>query len=211
MGLLNQVGKVAALFLALAAAGCVQTRVTEPARTGVEQLLLTSATDKALGTADFSVFSGRKVYVEVTYFEAYEEQYALGALRNALSQSGALLAKDADSADLILEPRSAALSTDSSKSLIGLPATGLPLPLAGSVNTPEVALFKSEKQFSIAKLALFAYDKTSRAHFNSQGPLIGKAHHHYYTFLGYFKYTSTTLPETKQKPFWKRDKTRNPK
>ncbi|MGZ5400042.1 MAG: hypothetical protein ACXWDM_08510, partial [Nocardioides sp.] len=50
------------------------------------------------------------------------------------------------------------LSTDGAKSLIGLPATGLPLPMSGSISTPEFALYKSEKQFGIAKIALFAFD-----------------------------------------------------
>lgn len=189
--------------MALLAAGCVQTRVTEPARTAVEQLLLTTAADKALEDARLDLFNHRKVYVDSTYFEAYEEQYALGALRDALSKAGALLAKDADSAEIIIEPRAGALSVDQAKSLIGIPATGVPLPLAGSVNTPEIALYKSEKQFSVAKMALLAYERESREHFTSQGPLIGRAHHHYYTFLGYFKYTSTSLPEKKAEKWWK--------
>src|SRR5688572_2252983 len=128
----KEAGKLWATLIAISVAGsgCVQTRVTEPTRTGVEQLLLASATEEALEMGDFAIFTGKKVYLDGSYFEAYDKQYALGALRNSLSKGGALLAKDAESADIIVEPRAAALSTDSAKSLIGLPATGLPLPMA---------------------------------------------------------------------------------
>ena len=180
--------------------GCAQTKVTEPKRAAVEQLLLSTAADRALAQHDFAVFNGMKVYLDERYFEAYDEEYVLSALRNSLSQAGAMLVANLDEAEVIVEPRSGALSTDGNTSLVGLPSVPVPVPFAGTVVTPEVALYRSEKQYSTAKIALFGYWRDSRKHLHSSGDLVGKAKHNYYTFLGYLKYIDTTIPE-KQKGF----------
>lgn len=182
-------------LLGLFVAGCAQTRVTEPPRSAVEQLLLSTAADRALAQEDFAVFNRMKVYLDERYFEAVDEEYVLSALRNALSSAGALLVANMDEAEVIIEPRSGALSTDASTSLIGVPSVPVPIPLAGTVVTPELALYRSEKQFATAKIALFGYWKQSREHLHSSGSLVGRAKHNYYTLLGYLKYTDTTLPE----------------
>jgi|SRR5665213_866623 len=79
--------------------------------------------------------------------------------------------------------------------LIGLPSTGLPIPLAGVLSIPEIALYKSQKQFSLAKISLLAYSTHSGSHLFSSGPLVGKAYSKYYKFLGFITYTRTDLPE----------------
>lgn len=176
--------------------GCVQTRVTEPKRSAVEQLLISTAADRALERLNFGAFAGRKTYVDPAYFESEDKLYVLSALRNALSEAGALLMADIKEAELVVEPRNGALSTDSSTSVVGVPSTPLPVPMAGTFLTPELALFKSQKQLSTSKLALFVYEQNSRKHVSSAAAT-GKAKHNYYTLLGYFKYTSTTIPEKK--------------
>jgi hypothetical protein len=182
----------------LLAIGCVQTRITEPKRSAVEQLLLSTAADGAVAQANLAFVKGRKIYVEEKYFGANDEEYALGAVRDALSSNGALLVVDRKDAELIIEPRSGALSTDSTTSIIGIPSTPLPIPFSGTLQTPEMSLFKSQKQYSVAKIALLAYERESGKHVNSSGALDGFAHHHYYTILSYFKYTSTSIPEKKR-------------
>ena len=183
------------LGLCILLTGCAQTRVTEPPRAAVEQLLLGTAADRALAQEDFAVFNRMKVYVDERYFEAYDEEYVLSAIRNALSSAGALLVANMNDAEVIIEARSGALATDASSSLLGVPSVPVPIPLAGTVVTPEIALYRSEKQFSTAKIALFGYWKESREHLHSSGNLVGTARHNYFTFLGYIKYTDTTLPE----------------
>ena len=187
------------ITLGPAISGCVQTRITEPPRTAVEQLLLSTATDRSLQRASLRVFQDKKVFVDGAYFDSYDKLYVIGTVRDLLSAQGALLVADAKEADIIVEPRSGALSTDSSSSLIGIPSVPIPIPLAGTFSTPEVYLFKTQKQFSTAKLALFAYDQKSRQHVYSSGTLVGKAAHNYYRFLGYLSITRTDIPEKKRK------------
>src|SRR5581483_8272588 len=171
------------LLLALLAAGCATSDMTNPPRSVTEQLLLSTAADRAMTNHNFSIFNGRKVYVDGTYFEGYDSKYALGAVRDALSSAGALLVDDVTNADIIVQARSGGLSTDSSDSLVGIPKMGMPVPLSGALQIPEVALWKSQKQNSIAKFALLAYERESRRHVYSSGPLVGKAYNNYYKLL----------------------------
>jgi len=71
---------------------------------------------------------------------------------------------------------------------------GVPIPLAGAVSTPELALYKSQKQYSTAKFALLAYDTRSSEHVFSSGSMVGKAHDNYFkiVFIGHH---STDVPE----------------
>lgn len=176
-------------------AGCTQTRQSEPKRTAVEELLLSRAADHALATADFGLLKNKKVYLEEKYFEATDGKYALAAVRDFMSLAGGLLVDAAGEADVIVEARSGALSIDSGNSLVGIPEVPFPIPAAGTLVTPEAPFFKADRQFSVAKLALLAYDAKTRKHLFSTGTLVGKSHHHYFRVLGFFRWVDTELPE----------------
>ncbi len=192
-------GVIAALAAGLGLwAGCTQTGLTQPKRAATEQLLISTAADRALEQADLSMLKGKKVQVDHTYFDGYDKEYVVGSIRDLVSRAGGLLVGKAEEAEIILEPRSGALSVDASSSVIGLPASAAPIPLAGAVQLPEVAIYKSEKHYAIAKIALLAYERESRAHLSSSGPLIGRANIKYYKFLGYISHTRTTVPERKK-------------
>lgn len=178
--------------------GCTQTELTKPKRAATEQLLISTAADRALAQADLSIVSGKKVFVDKTYFDATDKEYVLGTIRELITMRGGMLARKMDDAEVVIEPRSGALSIDSTSSLIGLPSSGAPLPLAGAVQIPEIALYKSEKQFSIAKIALLAYERESGKHVAATGSLIGRANIKYYKFLGLISYNKTTVPERKK-------------
>ncbi|HEY1717325.1 MAG TPA: DUF6655 family protein [Verrucomicrobiae bacterium] len=190
-----------AIFIALAlfAGGCASFTLTNPPRSATEQLLLSTSADRALANADLQFFAGKKVFLDTTYFDSYDSKYAVGEIRDALSRAGALLMPDAKSAGIIMEARSGALSDDSADSLIGVPSTGLPIPLAGAISIPEIALYKSDKQFAYAKIALLAYANESRAHIYSSGPLTGKSYNKYHKIL-FVAWTFTDIPEKQKKP-----------
>jgi hypothetical protein len=173
--------------------------MTEPQRSAAEQLLLSTVSDRAAQSVSLNAFANKKVYFSTNYFDSYDSKYAMGTVRDALSRAGALLVDDEYDAEIVVEARSGALSIDRADSLLGIPAMGLPVPLAGSVSIPEIALYKSNKQYSLAKFALLAYSRESGAHYFSSGPMIGRAYLYYYKFLGFISYTSTDVPE-KTKP-----------
>ncbi len=181
--------------LAFALTGCNTTKITEPKRSITEQLLLSSAADRAIEKADLHLLHGKKVHLEERYFKSYDKRYALGAIREHLARNGALLVRTEDEAEVIVEARSAGLGMDTRESLVGIPALSLPVPLAGSLQTPEISLYKSMKADSAARFALFSYDRKSGAFVESTGGISGAAYFHHYKFLGFFDWRRTDIPE----------------
>ena len=180
--------------------GCATNNTTNPARSATEQLLLSTAADHALQSANLMVFEDRKVFLDTNYFDSYDSKYALGTIRDALSRAGAILEDSATNSDIIVEARSGALSIDSSSFLIGIPSIGAPIPLTGAIQTPELAFYKSQKQRSVAKIALLAFAKQSRMHVYSSGPLDGTSYDNHYKLL-FVSWGTTDIPEkhTKKK------------
>jgi len=191
-------GAVVLAATLLAGGGCTQTILTAPQRSATEQLLLSAAADRAIASTNFSMFSGKKVFVDISNFDSYDSKYAIGAIREALSRAGAFLVRNETNSDIIIEARSGALSIDAASTLVGMPSAGVPVPLAGAVSIPELAFYKSEKQFSLAKLALLAYETRGGKYVYSSGPMIGKAYNHHYSVIGFITFTTSDIP-AKQK------------
>jgi hypothetical protein len=198
-----------ALILAIFTLGLMDTSCTtydetNPSRSATEQLLISTAMDRAMTNGNLIVFNGKRVFVDPTYFASYDQQYALGEIRDVLNSAGALLANNITNSDIVVEARSGALSVDASSTLFGIPAMGLPVPLSGALSIPEVAFYKSVKQKSIGKIALLAYDTKSGRHYYSSGPLVGKAYNYYRKIL-FISWIYTDIPE-KQKTERRREK-----
>lgn len=187
-----------ALILFLGA-GCTQTGLTKPTRSATEELLISTAADRALALWDWSIVNHKKVFVERGYYDSTDKDYVIGTVRDYVSINGGLLCTNYNDADYVLEPRSGALSIDASNSILGIPSTPAPIPFAGTVTLPEIAIYKSEKQYSIAKLAILVYERDTKQHVASSGPLVGRANIKYYKFLGLIAYTKTSVPERAQK------------
>jgi hypothetical protein len=196
----NGILRVAALaILILASAGCQSNRLTQPPRAVTEQLVLSTAADRAIVKLNLDSLRDRKVYLEERYFKAYDQEYALGAIRQHLSDNGVRLMQYESDADVIVEVRSGALSADSQESLLGLPALQVPIPFAGSVTTPEIAIYKSERSTSIAKVGLFAYERLSGQHVHSSDVPNGKAYFKNFKLLGFITWRRTDVPELLEK------------
>ncbi len=183
------------LVLTLIATGCHAIRISEPPRTATEQLLLSTAVDRALEDVNLSFLKGKRTFFDTTYFESYDQEYVLGALREMLARNGALLTANAATSEVTVEVRCGGLGIDSRDSLFGLPDLNLPIPFAGQVESPEVTLYKSEHADSIAKLALLAFETDSGKLIDRSGPMVGEAKFHHYKILGAINWRVTTIPE----------------
>ena len=182
-------------FACFVFAGCHAIRITEPERTATEQLLLSTATDHAIRDIDLKALDGKKVFFKPDYFESYDDGYALCAIRELLAKNGAHLVADLEQSDLVGEARSGALGIDSRDSLLGLPELTIPIPFAGQVQSPELALYKAQHADSIAKFALLAYETKSGEFVHATGSMIGKAKFHHYKILGFINWRATNIPE----------------
>ena len=183
------------------AAGCVnKQRMTEPVRSVGEQLLLSTAIDRALSELDLEAIGrlkGFKVYLSTVYLQTLDQEYLIGSLRDLLLSSGVLVVDDIAQAEMIVEVRSGANSLDSATVTAGIAEDqALPNPVTGApVALPELAFFKKQNNVSLTKIALVAYHADSREHIFSSGTLLGGAYDRHYQFLGLIRLRFTDVPE----------------
>ncbi|HVJ43989.1 MAG TPA: DUF6655 family protein [Dongiaceae bacterium] len=149
---------LAALVAGLVLSACTTIRSTDPQRTAVEQLLISTAADHAAQLLSLNIPKNNLVFVDAANFEGYDSKYAIGAIRDHILQQGFRLTDDKGKADTIVEISAGALSVDDRSFLIGIPQMNVPIPLAGQFSLPELALYKRQTQQGIAKFAATAFD-----------------------------------------------------
>jgi hypothetical protein len=163
-GVLRLLSGVGLGLLLPLAAGCGTVKTTGTARSATEQLLLTNAWDTALQKVDFRPLTGVPVYLDTSNINATIDQgWIVSSLRQAMLQQGVLLRTKPEQAQWIVEPRVGAYGTDEYSLLVGIPQTTIPGTITGMPQgtIPEIPLAKRSEQQAIAKLALFAYDRSS--------------------------------------------------
>jgi hypothetical protein len=153
-----------ALTLLAGLAGCGTTRSSDSARTATEQMLMSSAIDKAVNGINLQPLSGKEVFLDVDRLAGFiDMNYLVSTLRQACISNGVILKPDRASAKYIVEARAGVLGTNSSSVMLGVPATTLPS-MGAAVpgmpsSIPEVSFAKTTRQAGIAKIALFAYNQ----------------------------------------------------
>lgn len=151
------------LLLTMLLAGCGTTRISDTLRTGTEQLLLSTAIERAINDMDFSSLSGKEVYFDPQYLKGVsDEGYIISSMRQRLLAEGALLKSTRDDATYIVEARAGTVGTNRQDVLIGVPQVNLPtgaLAAGAPSAIPEIPLAKKTHQRGIAKLAAFAYNQ----------------------------------------------------
>jgi len=136
------------------AAGCATRKLSTTSRTAIEQLLLSTAVDKALAKFDMPMLKGSKVFVDFANLKGIDIEYLQVALRARVARQGAILVTKAEDADYVMEVASGALAMEDKSSLVGIPS--LPVPQAPTA-LPEIALFKTIEQTAIMKLLIFVH------------------------------------------------------
>ena len=195
--------RAALLTLSLAAVslgGCTTLRDTEPPRTANEQLLISTAADHAADRLALHIPAGGKVFVDTSNFDAIDAKYAIGTLRDRLAKQGAKLVADRKDADTVVELRSGALSINQRSLLVGLPAIPIPIPLAGTVTTPEIAFYKRSEDRGVAKFAATALDAKQGSLTASADPAYGFSHRTTWVVLFFISWTDEDILPENVKP-----------
>lgn len=196
----HTIAAIAALGLLLAA--CSSTHETEPGRTATEQLLFSTAADRAADRVTLDIPEGTRVFVDPSYVEGTDSKYLLAAVRDRILRRGGRLMPDRKSADLVVEPRIGAMSIDRNTTLYGMPELGVPVPLAGDAKLPAIPVFKRDVQQGVVKLALTAYDAKSGKLVQSGDPAYGFATRKDYVALLFVSWESNDLVPQPQKKDW---------
>jgi hypothetical protein len=167
---------LAGAVLSLLLAACVTERQTDPAQTATEQLLVARAVERSVSRIDLPLAPGSKVFLDTQFFDTdtvVRPKYTISLVRDQLLRRGASLVDERKTADTVIELRSAAQSIDYSNFLIGIPSFPVPVPLAGTLQFPEIALFKIDRQKGVSDLALTAYGRDNGRLVSSTGSEVG--------------------------------------
>jgi hypothetical protein len=167
---------------ALWAGGCATTKTSDTARTGIEQLLISSATDQALDKVSFEPVRGAKVFVDTQYLDCTDKNYIIMSVRQRLLRTGATLVGKAEEAQVILELASGGVGTDRHDFFVGVPS--IPLPPPSPISIPKMELFNRSKGMGTAKLVIVAYDAKSRLPVINSGALLARADYKQWNFMG---------------------------
>jgi hypothetical protein len=186
-----------AIFLLVALAGCTQAVESNPPRTATEQMLISTAADRAAEKLGTMLQKDDRVFVDASNFDGTDAKYAIGSIRASLMKQGIRLVDDRKKARTVVEVRSGALSTDKSQTLVGIPSFDIPIPLSSSaLPFPELALYKNEDQKGVAKFVMVAYDAKNGKLITAQDPQYGYAHKTRRKVLFFFTWTENdSLPE----------------
>lgn len=180
----------------LLATGCATTTTTNTARTASEQLLISAAIDRAMSNVSFTDLAGYKVFIDEKYLDSVDKGYLVASLRHRVLQSGGLLVGAADAADLVMEPRSGGVGTDSQESFVGIPAIGIPgLP----IELPEVKFASRATQMGTAKLGLVCYDAKTGQSMGSGGETTALTHNNDTYVMGVGPFRSGTVLDQREK------------
>jgi hypothetical protein len=179
-----------AILIPLTIGACATAVQTNPSRTATEELLISTAADRAAERLTLPDVKGAKVFVDATNFEGYDSKYAIGAIKESLLRQGAHLVDSKDKADTVVAIRAGALSTDQKSTLFGIPSFNVPIPFAGKLPFPEIAFYKTQVQEGVAKFAVTSYDAKDGALVGAADPQYGFSHNTKKTVLVFFSWTT---------------------
>lgn len=156
-------------------AGCASTSETNPGRTATEQLLMSRAADLAVEGLKLPIPPGSRVFVENRYLQGEGANYAVSAVRSALSESGYALADDKGQADAVFELRAGALSLEQMRRVVGLPPLAVPInENFNVVSIPELSIYSRRDRVGVAEFSGFVYDARTGAPLGAVSPMIGE-------------------------------------
>jgi hypothetical protein len=186
-------------LVVLGLGACTTIRETAPQRTATEQLLVSTAVDRAIAQVNLKIPPGTKVFVNADQLQGSDDgKYAAGEMKERLLHDGAHLVDDKGKADAIVEIRAGALSIDDKQTLIGIDSFDAPVPFAGqAAKIPQIALYSDKMRQGVAKIAAFGYSTSDGKLIDLTAPQFGYSHQYERTVLFVFTWHSTDLPEEK--------------
>lgn len=180
----------------IALAGCGHLRETLPARSAMEQMLISTAADRAIANLPPEALGYQKVFLDTSNLESYDKLYVVQRLRQAVLENGGRLTAARDEAELVLEVASGGLSINKRDYLLGIPEINIPMPFAGgTVTTPELAIFKVVFYVGRSKLLFCALDPKTGAQLYTIPICYGKSVNSYWWVLLFGPFEWTDLPK----------------
>jgi hypothetical protein len=162
--------------------GCSTIKQSDTSRTGIEQLLISSAADKALDKFDLRPIAGAKVFVDTQFLDCTDKNYVLVALHQRLLANHCTLVSKADDSDVVVEVGSGGVGTDRDDLFFGFPGMSSTMP--APVAIPRISLYERTKAMGTAKIALVAYDTKTKQPVINTGYALARADHKNWQVMG---------------------------
>lgn len=138
-------------------AGCQSPRITNTARTAVEQMLLSDVIEQGTDQMKFEHYKGRKALMDYKYLDPQVDKPVVqGMVERRLAECGVVVTADAKDADIIIQVLCPVLATEMNKLLIGTPQVPISYPrlLALQIIVPEIPLFMKLTRVGFARFSL---------------------------------------------------------
>ncbi|GAA0539478.1 hypothetical protein FHS83_003715 [Rhizomicrobium palustre] len=182
--------------------GCTTVRATNPARTAAEELLISTAADRAAEKLAQSVPVGLTAYFDGQYIAGTDAPYAAATMRDQLLRHGVNLIDDKSKAEAVITPRMGALASNEISTVLGLP--GLPVPSllmpGASLTTPELNLFKQEETDGLAKFAATVTDTKTGKLIVATDPAYGYSRRSSWVLLFFITWHESDLGKGEKNP-----------
>lgn len=173
--------------------GCATNKQSDTSRTGIEQLLISSAVDRSLDKVDLSPIRGAKVFVQEKYLDCVDKNYVIVSMHQRLLANQCTLVEKPEEADVVMEIGSGAVGTDRQEMFVGIPE--IPLAPPSPIAIPKLTLYNRARSIGTAKLLVTAYDVKSRQAVLNSGVALARADHRAYTLLGASPASKGTIPQ----------------
>src|SRR5580704_10672163 len=111
MPLYPRAGWMLAIAACLGLGACTTERTSVPLRTATEQLLISTAADRAATELSLAIPKNTRIFIDRQYFQGYDDGYALNAIRTQFLRQGLDLVDARTQAQTIANVASGALST----------------------------------------------------------------------------------------------------
>lgn len=173
--------------------GCATQKESHTARTGVEQLLISSAIDQSLDRVDLSPLKEKQVFLETKYLDCVDKNYIILSMHHRLMNQGSKLVDKPESADAVVAVASGAVGTDGQELFVGIPE--IPLPPPSPVAIPRLSLLTRTKMNGTAKLLVVAYDVKTKAPLLQNGVALARSDQQNWNILGAGPVQSGSVPD----------------
>lgn len=180
----------------LVLSGCASMKTSDTARTGVEQLLVSSAIDRSLDKVDLRPIAGAKVYLEQKYLDCVDKNYLVVAMHQRLLRNNCTIVEKAEDAQVICEVGSGGVGTDRHDLFVGVPKLSVP---GMAVAIPEVKFFDRTRANGTAKILVVAYDATTKQPVLNSGTQLARSDHKTWSVLGSGHIVSGSVPKELEK------------
>lgn len=142
-------------------AGCQDPRITNTARTAVEQMLLSDVIEQSTDQMKFEQYKGQKALMDYKYLDPQVDKPVVqGMVERRLAECGVVVTADAKEADIIIQVLCPVLATEMSTIFLGTPRFPFSYPIDGvnyislQIIIPEIPLFKKLTRVGFARFSL---------------------------------------------------------